>query len=50
MVLKNLKKMKKLLKLLGFHLDNPNEYTECPRCKEWAYQDSHCNECGYSRD
>lgn len=42
--------MEAILRPLGFHRDNPNEYSECPRCKEWEYQDSYCKSCGYSVD
>ena len=42
--------MRKLLQVFGFYRDNPNEYSECPKCGEWTYQDGYCKKCGYERD
>lgn len=42
--------MRKLLDKVLSWMDNPNEYSECPKCKEWEWQNSNCNACGYYED
>jgi len=35
---------------MKFHLNHPNNYSPCPHCGEWEYENSYCNACGYSVD